>query len=125
MNFPHKFCKKVATYKMVTAHGAMALDSSQPAGGCTFSSLLPKNKTKQNKTTSPSHFDLAIYSKEYLKAKEEELGKLKYFQHANNIIFKKSSKKKPKSFKILFITLLQLISSFNTSQNYHLSKILI
>ncbi len=80
---------------------------------------------KQNKTTSASHFDLAIYSKEYLKAKEEELGKLKYFPHANNIIFKKSSKKKPKSFKILFITLLQLISSFNTSQNYHLSKILI
>jgi hypothetical protein len=37
--------------------------------------LLPKNKTKPR---GASHSGLAIYIKEYLKAKEE-LGKLKYF----------------------------------------------
>jgi hypothetical protein len=44
-------------------------------------------------------FGLAIYNKKYLKAKEE-LWKLKYFT-MQNIILKKPSKKKPKSFKIL------------------------
>jgi hypothetical protein len=44
INFPHKFCKKVATYKMVTEHGAMNGPPFQ-TGGCTFSSF--KNKTKQ------------------------------------------------------------------------------
>jgi len=35
---------------------------------------------KQNKTRGASHFGLAIYIKGYhLKAKEEKLGKLKYF----------------------------------------------
>jgi hypothetical protein len=44
----------------------------------------------------------AIYIEKYLKAKEE-LWKLKYyFHHAKNIIFQKlSSKRNPKSFKIL------------------------
>jgi hypothetical protein len=45
MNFPHKFCKKVATYKMVTAHGAMALDSSLLV---VVPFLLCFQKTKQN-----------------------------------------------------------------------------
>jgi hypothetical protein len=46
---------------------------------------------------------LAIYIKKYLKAKEEELWKFKYFTHAKIcLIFKKkSSRKPPKSFKIL------------------------
>jgi hypothetical protein len=49
-----------------------------------------------------SHCGLAIYNKNiYLKAKEEELWKLKYFtmQKIYNLP-KKSSKKKPKSFKL-------------------------
>jgi hypothetical protein len=40
-----------------------------------------------------SHCGLAIYSKKYLKAKEEELWKLKYFTNAKNIIFKQPSKR--------------------------------
>jgi hypothetical protein len=37
---------------------------------------------------------LAIYIKKYLKAKEEELWKLKYFTICKIIIFKKASKNK-------------------------------
>jgi hypothetical protein len=45
---------------------------------------------------------LAIYIiKKYLKAKEELIAKPKYFTMQKIIIFKKSSKKKPKCFKIL------------------------
>jgi hypothetical protein len=40
-----------------------------------------------------SHFGLAIYIKKYVKAKEEELWKLKIFHHTKNIILRKSSKK--------------------------------
>jgi len=44
---------------------------------------------------------LPFYIKKYLKAKEE-LWKLKYISPCKNIlIFRKSSKKRPKSFKIL------------------------
>jgi hypothetical protein len=47
-----------------------------------------------------SHRGLAIYVKKYVKAKEE-LWKLKNISPCKNIIFKKkSSEKKPKSFKI-------------------------
>jgi hypothetical protein len=59
---------------MVKEHGAMALDSRLMV----VPFLLCFQKTKQNKTRGASHFGLAIYIKEYLKAKEE-LGKLKYF----------------------------------------------
>jgi len=49
-----------------------------------------------------SHCGLAIYIKKYLKAKEEELWKLKYFTIAKiHLIFLKILGKKPKSFKIL------------------------
>jgi hypothetical protein len=42
-----------------------------------------------------SHCGLAIYIKTYLKAKDEELWKLKYFTiHAKNIIFKKKFAKR-------------------------------
>jgi hypothetical protein len=34
---------------------------------------------KEKKTRGVSHFGLAMHIKEYLKAKEEELWKLKYF----------------------------------------------
>jgi hypothetical protein len=47
-----------------------------------------------------SHYGLAIYIKTYLKAKKE-LWKLKNISPCKNILFKKPSKKKPKSFKIL------------------------
>jgi hypothetical protein len=43
---------------------------------------------------------LAIYIKKYLKAKEEELWKLKYFT-MQKYHLQKDLKKKPKSFKIL------------------------
>ncbi len=57
-----------------------------------YQSLMP---TIINKGVCHKGFGLAIYIKKYyLKAKEEELCKLKYlFHHAKNIIFKKSSKR--------------------------------
>jgi hypothetical protein len=45
----------------------------------------------KKKTRGVSHCRLAIYIKKYLKAKDEELRKLK-FSPCKNIIFKKSSK---------------------------------
>jgi hypothetical protein len=48
-----------------------------------------------------SQCGLAIYSKKYPKAKEEELWKLKYFTMQKYNFQKILSKKKPKSFKIL------------------------
>jgi hypothetical protein len=76
-----------------------------------------------NNARGVSHYGFAIYIKKYLKAKEE-LWKLKYFtmQKYINLHYKKKTlSKKPKSFKI-FITLLLLISSFNTSQNIIFQK---
>jgi hypothetical protein len=46
-------------------------------------------------------FTLIKYIQKYLKKAKEELWKLKIFHHAKNIIFKKSSKRNQKSFKIL------------------------
>jgi hypothetical protein len=65
-----------------------------------------------------SHCGLAIYSKKYLKAKEE-LWKLKYFT-----MQKYNLQKNPlKETKILQdIITLELISSFNTSQNIIFQK---
>jgi galactose-1-phosphate uridylyltransferase len=66
--------------------------------------------------------------KMYLKAKEEELWKLRYFtmQKIHLIFKKKSSKRKTKNpSRNLYNSIITNISSFNTSQNYHLSKILI
>jgi hypothetical protein len=68
-----------------------------------------------------SHCGLAIYIKKYLKEKEE-LWNTQMFHHAKI----QSSKNPLKETKILQdIITLYLISSFNTSQKYHLSKILI
>jgi hypothetical protein len=69
-----------------------------------------------------SHCGVPIYIKKYLKAKEEELWKFKYFT-----MQKYNLQKNPlKETKILQdIITLELISSFNRSQNYHVSKILI
>jgi hypothetical protein len=47
-----------------------------------------------------SHYGLAIYMKKYLREKEE-IWKLKYFTMQKYNLQKKSSKRKPKSFKIL------------------------
>jgi hypothetical protein len=47
-----------------------------------------------------SHCGLAIFIKKYLKAKEEELWKLKYFT-MQKYNLQKILKKEPKSFKIL------------------------
>jgi hypothetical protein len=59
-----------------------------------------------------THCGLAIYIKKYLKAKEEELWKLKYISPCKNIIFKKPSKRN------------QNPSRYYTMQNYNLLKIL-
>jgi hypothetical protein len=57
-------------------------------------------QTKQNKTRGVSHrHGLAIYIKKYLEAKEEFMKTQIYFTMQKNIIFEKSLKKKPKSFK--------------------------
>jgi hypothetical protein len=64
-----------------------------------------------------SHCGLAIYIKKYLKAKEEFL-KLKYFNMQKyNPQRKKNPLKETKILQDIIITLLYLISSFNTSQN--------
>jgi hypothetical protein len=47
-----------------------------------------------------SHCGLAIYMKKYLKTKDEELWKLKYFA-IQKYDLQKILQKKPKSFKIL------------------------
>jgi hypothetical protein len=47
------------------------------------------NNNNNKKKGVESHCGLAIYIKKYLKAKEEELWKLKIFHHSKNIIFKK------------------------------------
>jgi hypothetical protein len=58
-----------------------------------------------------SHGDLAIYTKKYLKAKEEELWKLKYFTMQK---YTKPSKNPLKETKILQVS--------NTSQNIIFQK---
>jgi hypothetical protein len=50
------------------------------------------------KTRGVSLCGLPFYLKKYLKAKEEIM-ETQIFHHTKNVIFKKSSKKKPKSFK--------------------------
>jgi hypothetical protein len=44
--------------------------------------LKPKKPVKPLKTRDASHCDLAIYSKKYLKAKEELYMEIQIFQHA-------------------------------------------
>jgi hypothetical protein len=69
-------------------------------------------------TGGVSHCGLAIYIKNYLKAKEE-LWKFQYFTMQNHNLQKKFVKET----KILQdIITLQLISSFNTSQNIIFQK---
>jgi hypothetical protein len=73
-------------------------------------------------TRGMSHYGLAIYIKNCLKAKEE-LWKLKYFTNAKiYLIFKKSSKKNQNPSRYYnSITNLE----FQHKPKYHLSKILI
>jgi hypothetical protein len=73
-----------------------------------------------------SHCGLAIYIEKYLKAKEEELWK-----HSNIISpckniksSKKSSEKKPKSFKKYYNSIITNLK-FQHKPKCHLSKILI
>ncbi len=71
---------------------------------------------RSSKTRGVSHCGLAIYIEKYVKAKEE-LWKLKYFT-------KQTYNLQKMPLKILqdIITLLELISSFNTSQNIIFQK---
>ncbi len=76
-----------------------------------FKKKVKKKKKKKHhqrklKQGGVSQCGLAIYIKKYLKAKEEELWKLKYYISPcknNYNLSKKSSKRKPKSFKILLL----------------------
>jgi len=72
---------------------------------------LKKPKKKKNKG---SLYGLAIYIKKYLKAKEEELGKFKYFTMQKYNLQKKTSTRNQNPQDIIT---LKLISSFNTSPN--------
>jgi hypothetical protein len=69
-----------------------------------------------NKTRGVSHCDLAIYIKKYLNANSN-------ISPSKNVIFKKNPLKETKILQDIIT--LELISSFNTSQKYHLSNILI
>jgi hypothetical protein len=55
-------------------------------------------------TRGVSHYDLAIYIKKYLNAKEE-LWKLKYISPCKNIIFQKNPLKETKILQNIIITL--------------------
>jgi hypothetical protein len=84
--------------------------------------LLPLKLPYSNPTRGVSLGGLAIYIKKYLKAKEEELWKLKYFTIAKIIIFKQSSKRNQNPSRYYnSITNLK----FQHKPKYHLSKILI
>jgi hypothetical protein len=72
------------------------------------------------RTRGVSHYGLAIYIKKYLKAKEEELWKLKYFMMQKYNLQKKSSKKETKILQDIIT--LYLISSFTTSQHIIFQK---
>jgi hypothetical protein len=58
-----------------------------------------KPKKKKKKKRHVSHHGLAIYIKKVFYGKRRIM-KIQIFQHAKNIIFKKSSNRNPKSFKI-------------------------
>jgi hypothetical protein len=74
-------------------------------------------------TRGVSHCGLAIYIEKHHKAKEQYYGNSN-ISPCKNIIFRNSSKKKTKVLQDIIT--LELISSFNTSQNIILlSKILI
>jgi transcription initiation factor TFIIIB Brf1 subunit/transcription initiation factor TFIIB len=70
-----------------------------------------------------SHYGLAIYIKKYLKAKEEELWKFKYFTMQKYNLKEKSSKRNqnPSRYYNNFITNLK----FQHKPKYHVSKILV
>jgi hypothetical protein len=75
-----------------------------------------------------SHCDFAIYIKIKIKILRQNEDKMKNDENSNispckNIILKKNPLKETKI--LSDIRTLELISSFNTSQKYHLSKILI
>jgi len=76
-------------------------NNNKLAGESFITNLITGKITGSNSITGGSHtVALGIHIKKlYLKAKEEELWKLKIFHHSKNIIFKKSSKRKPKSFQ--------------------------
>jgi hypothetical protein len=62
----------------------------------------------------------------YLKAKEEELWKLKYFNHAKIIIFKKSSIRNQNPSRYYYNSIItNLKFQHNLAKIYHLSKILV
>jgi hypothetical protein len=81
---------------------------------------LTKSKFQQGDV---SHCGLAIYTKKYLKAKEE-LWKLEYFHHARNIIFKNSSKRNQNPSRYYYNSIITNLK-FQHKPKYHLSKILI
>ncbi len=70
-------------------------------------------------TRGVSHYRLAIYIKMYLKAKEE-LWKFKYFTMQKHNLQKKNPLKDTKFLQDIIT--LQLISSFDTSQNIIIQK---
>jgi hypothetical protein len=73
-----------------------------------------------NKTRGVSHYGLPIYIKKYLKAKEEELWKLKYFTMQKYTLPKNPLKENPNpsSYYNSIITNLK----FQHKPKYHLSK---
>jgi hypothetical protein len=87
------------------------------------------NKTKPNKGCMCHHIVALPFTLKsmYLKAKEEELWKLKIFHHAKKKknLPKKSSKSKQKSFKIYYYNFVSNLKFQHKSKNIIFSKILI
>jgi hypothetical protein len=73
-------------------------------------------------TRGVSHIEALPFTLKYLKAKEE-LWKLKYFHHAKNIIFKKSSKRNQNPSRYYYNS--RTNGKFQHKPKYHLSKILL
>jgi hypothetical protein len=69
-----------------------------------------------------SHCGLAIHVIKYLKAKEEELWKLKYFTMQKYINLQKKSSKRNQNPSRYYNSIITNISSFNTSQDINFQK---
>jgi hypothetical protein len=99
--------------------------SSQPTANNKSVNQNHTQNTQQSTTRHASHCGLAIYIKKYLKAKEEELWKFKYFTMQKYNLQKNSSKKETKSLQHFIINSIITNLKFQHKPKYHLSKILI
>jgi hypothetical protein len=76
-----------------------------------------------SKTRGVSHGGLAVYIEKYLKAKDMESWKLKYFHHEKSTILKKYCKRNQNPSRYYYNSITNL--NFQHKPKYHLSKVLV